>query len=343
MAIERPMPDPDGLTERQHLAAPATRFCTTCGEPLDGDSCSHEIARRPSTSGPADAPTKAATHVPAVAAGGNRTRFLLLTLAVALAVVAALVVGALSWSTAANTNDELRALRRQVEASQRDLAATARDVKDRDTRSAAATRQLSVRVGTLEAKAKNSADPAALAKATSPSVFTVETRSGLGSGWVAASSDGHSQLVTNFHVISDVYVNGGRAVSIRQGDRTYPATITSTSAADDLAVLSVGVKLPALSVDRAEPASGESVLVVGSPIGLGGSVSSGIVSAVRTEEGVRYIQFTAPISPGNSGGPVVNRHGKVIGVSVAKIVGGGAEGLSFAVPAARVCADFDVC
>jgi putative serine protease PepD len=72
-------------------------------------------------------------------------------------------------------------------------------------------------------------------------------------------------------------------------------------------------------------------------------VSSGIVSAVRTEDGVRYIQFTAPISPGNSGGPVLDAHGKVIGISVAKAIGDGAEGLSFAIPAAVLCSSFDVC
>jgi putative serine protease PepD len=174
-------------------------------------------------------------------------------------------------------------------------------------------------------------------------VFTVLTDDALGSAWVAKSSSTSAQLITNFHVIADVYVNGGRTVRVKHGDATYQATITATSAADDLAVLRVGVALPALAVQPKEPVPGATVLVVGSPLGLADSVSSGIVSALRTEDGVRYVQFTAPISPGNSGGPVLDEHGRVIAVSVAKAVADGAEGLSFGVPAARVCADFDVC
>jgi putative serine protease PepD len=67
------------------------------------------------------------------------------------------------------------------------------------------------------------------------------------------------------------------------------------------------------------------------------------VSALRVEDGVHYIQFSAPISPGNSGGPVLDAGGRVIGVSVSKAVATGAEGLSFATPVAEVCSDLGVC
>ena len=63
----------------------------------------------------------------------------------------------------------------------------------------------------------------------------------------------------------------------------------------------------------------------------------------RTEDGVDYLQFSAPISPGNSGGPVVDTKGRVVGVSVAKAVSEGAEGLSFAIPVNQVCVHLEVC
>ena len=83
--------------------------------------------------------------------------------------------------------------------------------------------------------------------------------------------------------------------------------------------------------------------MLGSPLGLGGTVTSGIASAYRNDHGLTYLQFSAPISPGNSGGPVINEHGRVVGVSVMKMVGDGAEGLSFAIPSSRLCAALSVC
>jgi putative serine protease PepD len=74
-------------------------------------------------------------------------------------------------------------------------------------------------------------------------------------------------------------------------------------------------------------------------MGLENSVSSGVVSALR--DGM--VQFSAPISPGNSGGPVVDLSGRVIGIARSKLVGNGAEGLSFAVPISVVCGVLGTC
>ena len=93
----------------------------------------------------------------------------------------------------------------------------------------------------------------------------------------------------------------------------------------------------------AAPKIGDSVLVVGAPLGLEDTVTSGIVSARRTENGHDYLQFSAPISPGNSGGPVVDDQGRVIGTAVAKFVGDDAEGLALAVPVAHVCDGLHAC
>ena len=130
---------------------------------------------------------------------------------------------------------------------------------------------------------------------------------------------------------------------MRRAELTYNGTIIDASESNDLAVISVGGRLPVLDLMKRRPAIGEPVLVLGSPLGLGGTVTSGIVSAFRTDDGLDYLQFSAPISPGNSGGPLVNSEGEVVGVAVSKLVGEGAEGLGFAIPTTRLCTALDVC
>jgi tetratricopeptide (TPR) repeat protein len=90
-----------------------------------------------------------------------------------------------------------------------------------------------------------------------------------------------------------------------------------------------------LSLDRTSPQEGESVVVIGNPFGLEGSVTNGIVSAVRDIPTFgRIIQITAPISPGSSGSPVVNMQGQVIGVATLQITGG--QSVNFAIPSERI-------
>jgi hypothetical protein len=106
----------------------------------------------------------------------------------------------------------------------------------------------------------------------------------------------------------------------------------------DLALLKVDVPrhlaVP-LPIVRAVPQEGESIVVIGNPFGLEGSVSNGIVSAVREISGYgKIIQITAPISPGSSGSPVVNMFGQVIGVATLQAAEG--QSLNFAVPAERI-------
>jgi S1-C subfamily serine protease len=78
---------------------------------------------------------------------------------------------------------------------------------------------------------------------------------------------------------------------------------------------------------------GDPIVALGSPFGYGGTASSGIISAIRG----RFVQFSAPVSPGSSGGPVLDAQGEVVAVTAAKVVGRGVEGLSFAIPIDRVC------
>src|SRR5207244_5317013 len=90
-----------------------------------------------------------------------------------------------------------------------------------------------------------------------------------------------------------------------------------------------------LSRDHSSPQEGGLVVVIGKPFGLAGSVTNGIVSAVRDIPGFgRIIQITAPISPGSSGSPVVNMQGQVIGVATLQITGG--QSVNFAIPSERI-------
>lgn len=143
------------------------------------------------------------------------------------------------------------------------------------------------------------------------------------------------RVVTNRHVIE----NAHRAEVHSFNGNVYPVKgVVAVDAEGDIAVLRVEAppgQVRPLSLDRTSPQEGESVVVIGNPFGLEGSVTNGIVSAVRDIPTFgRIIQITAPISPGSSGSPVVNMHGQVIGVATLQITGG--QSINFAIPSERI-------
>ena len=143
------------------------------------------------------------------------------------------------------------------------------------------------------------------------------------------------RIVTNRHVIDGAYRAEVHSVS----GNSYPVkNVLAVDAEADVALLKVDVPpnlVRPLSLDRTSPQEGESIVVIGNPFGLEGSVTNGIVSAVRDIPGFgRIIQITAPISPGSSGSPVVNMQGQVIGVATLQIAGG--TSVNFAIPSERI-------
>ena len=182
-----------------------------------------------------------------------------------------------------------------------------------------------------------------LAARTEPSVFTISTDAGLGSGWVVRSDASGSDLVTNFHVVAEALAGGAQTVDVVQAGRMLQGTVVRTDRTDDLAVVRVRERLAPLQPEAARPRLGATVMVVGSPLGLGGSISIGLVSGFRSIEGSDYVQFSAPISPGNSGGPVIDSQGRVVGIASGKYVGAGVEALAFAIPVSVACAQLHVC
>jgi tetratricopeptide (TPR) repeat protein len=177
-----------------------------------------------------------------------------------------------------------------------------------------------------------------LVRAVKPSAVAIETfgakgeKLSRGSGFFIAPD----KIVTNRHVIE----NSSRVEIRLVNGKTYPARgVLAVDGEGDLALLQIAAVAPGeaapLLIDKTAPQEGESIVIIGNPFGLEGSVSNGIVSAVRDIAGYgRIIQITAPISPGSSGSPVVNMRGQVIGIATLQAAEG--QNLNFAVPAERI-------
>lgn len=148
--------------------------------------------------------------------------------------------------------------------------------------------------------------------------------------------DSNGTIVTNNHV-----VKGAKSVTVTlsNGD-TYPAKIVGRDPKTDLAVLKInaGKPLPYVELgDSRKVEPGQWVVAMGNPFGLGNTVTAGIVSALGRDIGDgpydRFIQTDAPINEGNSGGPLFNQKGQVIGVNTAILSpSGGSVGIGFAIP-----------
>jgi putative serine protease PepD len=198
---------------------------------------------------------------------------------------------------------------------------------------------VSERLAPVEARVRSQPDVTSIVRTARASVFTIETDSALGTGFVASSADGRSELLTNFHVVASAWTSGDRRVRVIQGSRTYVGTIHRVNQASDLAAVWIPATFPVLRVQRQLPVPGDPVFVIGSPLGLEGTAANGIVSALRQG----FIQFSAPVSPGDSGGPVLDGRGAVLGITDAKVISPGAEGLSFAIPIDTACRALGSC
>jgi putative serine protease PepD len=187
---------------------------------------------------------------------------------------------------------------------------------------------------------------AAIAKAVLPTVVSLQvsgSRDATGSGFVI---DASGYILTNNHVIASA-ANGGSVKVFFQDGSSYDGKIVGRNPGFDLAVIKVNAtNLPTLPLGDSDKVTvGEPVIAVGSPLGLSGTVTSGIVSAFDrpvTAGGsgdtsfINAIQTDAAINPGNSGGPLVNGAGFAIGVNSAIATLGGSTtgsiGLGFAIP-----------
>lgn len=178
-----------------------------------------------------------------------------------------------------------------------------------------------------------------LVRRVKPSVVAIVTYDARGEKLSKGSGFFVSQdrVITNRHVIdgafkAEVHTTSGNAYNVRG--------VLAVDGEGDIALLQIDIgpsQINPLMITRTSPQEGEAVVVVGNPLGLEGSVSNGIVSAVRDIPNFgRIIQITAPISTGSSGSPVINMQGQVIGVATLQLTDG--QSLNFAVPSERVAA-----
>jgi tetratricopeptide (TPR) repeat protein len=176
-----------------------------------------------------------------------------------------------------------------------------------------------------------------LVKRIKPSVVAIVTFDARGEKLSRGSGffDAPGRIVTNRHVIENAY---RVEVHLANGNTYNAKGVVAVDGEGDIAVLQVDVppgSAQPLTVGRTSPQEGESIVVIGNPLGLEGSVSNGIVSAVRDIPNFgRIIQITAPISSGSSGSPVINMRGQVVGVATLQLTDG--QSLNFAVPSDRV-------
>jgi curli biogenesis system outer membrane secretion channel CsgG/V8-like Glu-specific endopeptidase len=171
-----------------------------------------------------------------------------------------------------------------------------------------------------------------LVQVASPAIVMITTVSnsggGLGSGFLI-SSDG--TIVTNYHVIKGAE---GLGVKFAQDKELVTnISVIKTDAVRDIALIKINTPVNAtpLSLGDSEQITvGERVVAIGNPQGLQNTVSDGLVSAVRDSDGVKQIQISVPISPGSSGGALINMRGQVIGITSSGI--DKAQNLNFAIP-----------
>ncbi|MFO0592384.1 MAG: trypsin-like peptidase domain-containing protein [Polyangiaceae bacterium] len=210
------------------------------------------------------------------------------------------------------------------------------------TETASATPSASASSSAAPKDGKAEKTPAELFKELSPAVVTIfvhtAAHDGSGTGFVI---DREGTIVTNHHVVDDL-----RSVKIKfmNGAIYTSGDILADDPRQDLAILRVPLAKPfegevptftpvALG-DSDAVQVGERAISIGNPLGLEHTLTDGLVSARRVYEGRQWIQMSVPISPGNSGGPLFDMRGEVIGISTAQIAGGfeRAQNLNLAVP-----------
>jgi len=179
-------------------------------------------------------------------------------------------------------------------------------------------------------KASAGEDFSGIIEALIPAVVTIRTNYGQGTGFIV---DSEGYIVTNAHVLADS--NGFLADEVRaitSSQEVKTAEFVGFNSELDIALLKISGNFQAVEFgDSNDVQAGEKVIAIGNPLGLQFSVTQGIVSSVHRTgaNGLNaYIQTDAALNPGNSGGPLINIEGKVIGINNFKI--GSGENLGFA-------------
>ena len=192
----------------------------------------------------------------------------------------------------------------------------------------------------LDEQAEQAFNATKVTEAAMPSVVTVYCGDSGGSGFVIDVTDPpqgyRSAVITNHHVIEDCTDPEGPEVFVAKGDEQDAASLYSWDQANDLALVFIPNRLPALET-ATSPQVGDPVVAIGSPYGLTDTVTTGIISKIYDT----HFQTDAAIGPGNSGGPLLDRSGDVLGVTTFML--DPSQGANFAVRMRMRCEDLLEC
>ena len=218
------------------------------------------------------------------------------------------------WSRLSSLEEELRGSRRELNVLTADVRSRLDQVEDRVL------------------------DAGMVAREVAPAVFTIYSPYGQGTGFGFYSDESSTWIATNFHVIQ----HAGRpaTVTVKQGGKEWVGTPSRWDASADIALVKVESVLPILvsGFGRGhDPKIGDPVVAFGSPGGFQATATVGIISAIRS----RWIQTDAQISPGSSGGPLLNDRGEVVGITSLRF-GAEPSGLGFAIDFRELCTLLDM-
>lgn len=156
-----------------------------------------------------------------------------------------------------------------------------------------------------------------------------------GSG-VVVNLDGSDYVVTNYHVLHGCETSDFKIIHGNEEIKSYRIEIYGIDIEKDLMILKIyNNEFPSLSMSNSDDIEvGEKVFAIGSPYGLENTISDGIISGFREDDlfNIKYIQITNPISPGSSGGALVNEDGELIGITTFGVKDEHAQNLNFAIP-----------
>ena len=223
----------------------------------------------------------------------------------------------------AQSQEDISKLSKDVIQTQKDVTQTQEDLEEQ-------SRELEEQLDDI--KSSVSDDFSSVIENTINGVVSVKTNVAQGSGFII-SSDGY--IVTNYHVIEGASAMG----IVPYQDSLKPVAIIGSNIGKDVALLKISGSYDSLQLGNSDNLNlGEEVIAMGNPYGLPFSVTQGIISALGRPGPAgneAYIQTDVPLNPGNSGGPLVNKAGKVVGINNFKL-GGDAEGLGFSLESNEV-------
>lgn len=262
--------------------------------------------------------------------------------------VAIMAVGFyLLWARLDDLTLSSKATQESVSDAQRLLAASQLQIEEQASQLTAAVSDIDTLASavsdlgkTVETQSARMLDIPGLSAQVRPSVVTVHCGGSQGSGFAVdaggAPSGYSTAILTNHHVIADCANDDGYEVWVEQGE-SQPATVLADYDTDnDLAVLFIDKELPALAFAET-PQVGDPVLAIGSPYGLSDTVTSGSITNILDD----LFTTDAAIGPGNSGGPLVDRSGMVLGVITAELER--SEGQNLAVRVKVACRNILQC